>query len=106
MVMVVFRSGWGWDGAWLHACSPASINATAVVAASVRREWVLRFVISVAHFGQISDQPSPLEPRQGRPQRIKARRVGISVAFDDAPDCRSQRGQLVGREVNRRHLAG
>jgi hypothetical protein len=36
-----------------------------------------------------------LEPRQGRAQRIKARRVGISVAFDDATDCRCYRGQLV-----------
>jgi hypothetical protein len=29
--------------------------------------------------------------------------VGISVAFDDATDCRCHRGQLVGGEVNRRH---
>jgi hypothetical protein len=28
-------------------------------------------------------------------QRIKARGVGISVAFDDVPDCRCYRGELV-----------
>jgi hypothetical protein len=44
-----------------------------------------------------------LEPRQRRAQRIKARRVGISVAVDDATDCRCHRGKLVGGEVNYRH---
>jgi hypothetical protein len=29
--------------------------------------------------------------------------VGISVAFDDATDCRCYRGQLVGGEINCRH---
>jgi hypothetical protein len=39
----------------------------------------------------------------GRAQRIKARGVGISVAFDDATDCRCHRGQLVVGKVNCRH---
>jgi hypothetical protein len=46
-----------------------------------------------------------IEPRQGRAQRIKARRMGISIAFDDATDCRCHRGQLVVREVKCRHGA-
>jgi hypothetical protein len=44
-----------------------------------------------------------VEPRQRRAQGIKARRVRISVAFDDATDCRCHRGQLVVGEVNCRH---
>jgi hypothetical protein len=44
-----------------------------------------------------------VEPRQGRPKRIKARGVGISVAFDDATDCRRHCGKLVVGEVNCRH---
>jgi hypothetical protein len=44
-----------------------------------------------------------VEPRQRRAQGIKARRVRISVAFDDATDCRCYRGQLVVGEMNCRH---
>jgi hypothetical protein len=47
-----------------------------------------------------------LEPRQRRTQRVKARRVGISVFFDDAPDCRCHRSELVVGEVNCRHGPG
>ena len=47
-----------------------------------------------------------LQPRQRRAQRIQARRVGISVAFDEATDCRCDRGELVVREVNGRHDPG
>jgi hypothetical protein len=47
-----------------------------------------------------------VEPRHRRAQRIQAWGVGISVAFDDATDCRCYRGQLVGGEVNRRHSSG
>jgi hypothetical protein len=32
--------------------------------------------------------------------------VGISIAFDGAPDCRCHCGQLVVGEVNRRHGPG
>jgi hypothetical protein len=31
--------------------------------------------------------------------------VGISVAFDDASDCRCHRGELVAGKVNCRHAA-
>jgi hypothetical protein len=47
-----------------------------------------------------------LEPRPRRAQGIKARRVGISVAVDDATDCRCHRGELVGGEVHCRHGSG
>jgi hypothetical protein len=45
-----------------------------------------------------------LEPRQRRPQGIKARRVRKSVAGDDAPDCRGHGGKLVVGEINCRHV--
>jgi hypothetical protein len=44
-----------------------------------------------------------VEPRQRGPQRIEARRARISVVFDEAPDCRCHRGELVVGKVNRRH---
>jgi hypothetical protein len=55
---------------------------------------------------QVADQPLILPLRRaspGRPQRIQTRGVGISIAFDDATDCRCHRGQLVVGEVNYRH---
>jgi hypothetical protein len=56
------------------------------------------------HFGQaVIGDLRRLQPRQRRAQRVKARRVGISVAGDDATDCRCHRGQLVVGEVNCRH---
>ena len=44
-----------------------------------------------------------VEPRKRRAQGVETWGVGISVAFDDAPDCRYHRGELVGGEVNCRH---
>jgi hypothetical protein len=40
---------------------------------------------------------------RGRAQRVQARGVGISVAGDDATDCRCHRGQFVVGKVNCRH---
>jgi hypothetical protein len=47
-----------------------------------------------------------IQSRQRRAQRIKARRVRKSVAFDNATDCRCHRGQLVVGKVNCRHGPG
>jgi hypothetical protein len=44
-----------------------------------------------------------VEPRQRRARRIKAWSVGISVAFDDAADCRRHCSELVVRKSNCRH---
>jgi hypothetical protein len=49
--------------------------------------------------GRAFGRGDALTPRRASP----ARRVRISVVFDDAPDCRCHRGELVGGEANCRH---
>jgi hypothetical protein len=108
------------DRSMASSGSDANLSAARLYAA-----WVLRCDVDHAPTGCLSRlSPCPLvgfsrrrglrgrswlegqrrvEPRQRRAQRIQARGVGISVAFDEATDCRCYCGQLVVGEVNRRH---